>query len=272
MPEPTADLSSLAAASLIGVENNQFHTRLLRVSLALEESRAYWHHWQPHQPREKQALAAFEARWFGSKSLERVQALLAAFHHRYDVYPAPLTVLAHWQPSDPVTRQTIVHWHTQLSDPLYRAFTGDFLEQRRLQANPTIDRDLLGRWLVQQVPTTWAAATSQRMAMALITCAAAAGLCTTTTGSRRLTYPQVTDQALTYWLYILRHLDFQGTLLDNPYLASVGLKNGFLEQRLRKLPGLMFNRMAELYEFDWHYPDLKSWAMGELDLPGGARP
>jgi hypothetical protein len=39
-----------------------------------------------------------------------------------------------------------------------------------------------------------------------------------------------------------------------------------LEQRLRRLPGLSFNRMGDLYEFSWQYPDLKSWAMHELNL------
>jgi hypothetical protein len=99
-----------------------------------------------------------------------------------------------------------------------------------------------------------------------MTSAVAAGLCSGGSGMRSLKYPTVTDEALAYGLYFLRHLSFAGSLLENPYLASVGLSEGFLEQRLRRLPGLSFSRMGELQDFGWHYPDLKSWAMHTLDV------
>jgi hypothetical protein len=57
--------------------------------------------------------------------------------------------------------------------------------------------------------------------------------------------------------------------MENPYLASVGLSEGFLEQRLRKLPDISFNRMAELHDFGWAYPDLKTWALARLGQPLG---
>ncbi|MEN8446803.1 MAG: hypothetical protein ABG776_17535 [Cyanobacteria bacterium J06555_13] len=249
-----------------GAEVAQFHTRLLRVSLALDESRTYWEHAMPELPKTQRALLAFEGRWFGSKSMERVKRLLAEFSHRYEMYPDVLAVLRQWKPKDPVTRQNICHWHLQLTDPMYRAFTGDFLEQRRFQSAATINRDIAARWVSQNLSTQWASATVLRMATALITCATAAGLCESTPGSRSLGYPKVTDEALGYWLYTLRGLQFEGTLLANPYLASVGLSEGFLEDRLRQLSGLRFSRMGELHEFQWQYPDVSHWAKGELAL------
>ena len=240
------------------------HTRLLRISLALEESRAYWNNLHLGIFKEKRSMVAFEERWFSNKSMDRVRRLMAEFHHRYDAYPVALAVLMKWQPGDLMTRQNICHWHLQLTDPLYRRFTGEFLEQRRMQENATIDRDIVARWVTSQTESDWAAATTQRMATGLIAAAAAADLCSHCAGSRLLMYPKVTDTALSYWLYFLRYLSFEGTLLENSYLASVGLREGFLEQRLRRLPSLAFNRMGELYDFGWKYSDLEAWASHSL--------
>jgi len=244
-----------------GKEVSQFHTRLLRTSLALEESRAYWEHFRIDIPREQRAVIAFEERWFGSKSMARVRTLLVEFSHRFEAYPISLVVLKHWQPNDPTTRQNICHWHMQMSDPIYRNFTGVFLGQRRLQPNSDIDRDVVARWVTQQLESEWSAATTFRMATGLIATAAAAGLCSENSGMRSLKYPKVTDEALAYWLYFLRDLYFKGSLLSNPYFNSVGLFESFLEQRLSRLPGLSFTRMGDLYDFGWHYVDLKSWAI-----------
>ena len=250
-----------------GTEVEKFHTRLLRVSLALEESRSYWDQLQPETPKLGRADIAFAGRWFGSKSSARVKRLLAEFGHRYDAYPAALAVLLAWQPSDPSVRQNICHWHLQLSDPMYRAFSADFLEQRRSQSvAATIDRDSVARWVSHNLEAEWASATVLRMATALITCATAAGLCKQASRQRVLLYPQVTDVALAYWLYFLRGLRFEGSLLSNPYFASVGLSDRGLEERLAHLPGLRFSRMGDVYEFDWRYDGLQAWAAGELTL------
>lgn len=257
---------SLEKVQSYGAEVCQSHTRILRVSLVAEESRAYWKHLRTEIPKDKRAVVAFEERWFGSKSIERVRTLLAEFSHRYDAYPAALEVLLRWHPSDPTTRQNICHWHMQLADPMYRKFTDVFLEQRRLQPNSSIDRDVAARWVTQQLESEWSSATTLRMATGLIASSAAAGLCADNPGIRSLKYPKVTDEALVYWLYFLRNLSFKGSILDNPYFASVGLSEAFLEQRLRRLPDLSFNRMGELHDFGWYYADLKSWAIQALGL------
>ena len=252
-----------------GAEVTIAHTRLLRVSLALEESRAYWEHRHLTIPKANLVTLAFEERWFGNKSMERVRRLLSEFDHRYDSYPTALAVLTQWQPADLVTRQNLCHWHLQVVDPTYRQFTSDFLERRRQQPNATVDRDGVMRWVVATIGQNWAMATAQRMATGLMTAAAAAGLCAGGVGSRTLSYPQISDEALTYWLYFLRYLDFEGTLGSNPYFASVGLSEGFLEQRLRKLSDISFTRMAELHDFGWAYADLKTWALARLEKPQG---
>ena len=263
------DISPFAMDSkAYGAEVDKFHTRLLRVSLALEESRDYWEQMSLQTPREGRAELAFENRWFGSKSMARVQRLLAEFSHRYDAYPAAIATLIDWQPSDLITRQNICHWHLQLSDPMYRAFSSTFLELRRSHQSPhqssygeaKIDRDIVARWVAENITAQWASATVLRMATALITCATAAGLCERAGTQRTLTYPKVTDAALTYWVYFLRGLKYQGTVLKNPYFVSVGLSDRFLEQRLRQLEGLTFSRMGDLYEFDWRYANLQDWA------------
>jgi hypothetical protein len=247
-----------------GNEIEQFHTRLLRTSLIIEESRAYWEHLRLDIPKERRATVAFEERWFGSKSMPRVRLLLSELHHRYDAYPTALEVLMRWQPGDSLTRQNIGHWHLQLSDPTYRQFTGVFFEQRRSQGALVIDRDIVTRWLSQEFKLDWAMVTLQRMASSLLTAAAAAGLCSSGVGSRTIVYPKVSDEALGYWLYFLRHLSYAGSLVENPYLRSVGMSDLTLEQRVRQLPGFAFSRMSNLYDFGWQYPDLHSWASGVL--------
>ena len=259
---------SESAPVVYGSEFELFHTRLLRISLAIEDSRAYWEHLSLEAPPEKRAITAFEERWFGSKSLDRVQGLIAEFNHRYDQYPAALEVLMRWKPSDLLTRENLCHWHLQLADPLYRKFTGSFLVQRRLSGSPTISRDIAARWVTEQIPKAWSVATLQRMATSLVTASSAAGLCTKKPGTRQLTFPKVTDEALTYWIYLLRNLSFKGSLLENPYFGSVGLSEGFLENRLRQLPGLTFSRMGDLVDFNWQFESLSTWATHILQSDG----
>lgn len=245
-------------------ETREVHTRLLRLPLACEESRAYWLHARPDVPALDRAQEAFEERWFGSKSMARVRYLLINFSHRFDAFRESLDVLTRWRIADASTRQNICHWHAQLTDPIYREFSGDFLHDRRRHPEPSLDRDVVARWVERRLDGKWASATTLRMATALLTCATEAGLCEAGHGKKAVLYPKVPDEALAYLLYLLRGIDFEGTLLANPYLASVGLAEGFLEQRLRRLPGLTYHRMQHLQDLEWHHPDLKTWASATL--------
>lgn len=245
-------------------EATEVHTRILRLALGIEESRSYWEHVDPEVPVAERPLLAFEQRWFGSKSLERVRFLLSNLADRYDRFPEALAVLTRWRSMDAATRQVLCHWHLQLSDPLYRRFSGTFLVERRGLQDVKLDRDVVLRWVKNEFPDRWAEATAVQFASKLLSAASEAGLVSPKRDPRTLLFPKVTDLALAYLLHLLRGIRFQGTLTENPYLASVGLTEGFLDQRLRVLPSITFRRMAHLTEFEWAAPSLDAWAKETL--------
>jgi hypothetical protein len=237
----------------------QIHTRLITVSLIVDEARTFWRVQNPEQSKAEQIEAAFTERWFGNKSLARVRRLVRALHERFAVIPSTLSTLRQWDPDEYQTRALVCHWHTQLTDPLYRRFTSDFFEQRRRYPEPTVDHDVTLRWVQSTCPGRWSEPTNGRVASGLLSTAHSAGLCAEGPAQRALLFPFVTDDALTYLLLLLREVRFDGTLLSNPYLSSVGLTEGFLELRLRKLSTLRFSRMGDLTDIQWAFPDLKSW-------------
>jgi len=243
-------------------EVTQVHTRLLKCSLDLEESRAYWRHSATPSPITPER--AFTEYWFGARSLPRVALLLTNLRARFDAYPAALTVLQQWPDMDLATRRAICHWHLQLSDPLYRAFTGTYLLARH---RPHITRDAVITWVGEQGPGRWTMATRIQFASKLLTAAHAAGLVIGIRDPRPLAIPPTPNDALTYLLYLLRDLQFTGTLLDNPYLASVGLTGSELDARLRALQALTFRRQGTLIELEWAYADLPTWAQAHHPAP-----
>jgi hypothetical protein len=244
-------------------EATKIHTRIQRLALGIEESRSYWDHVDTSSPPAQRALGAFEQRWFGAKSLERVRFVVANFVDRYDPFPEALAVLRQWRSMDAATRQVLCHWHLQLSDPLYRRFTGAFLVARR-GGRASLDRDITLRWVKNEFPGRWSEATRVQFASKLLSAASEAGLISAKRDPRTLLLPKVPDLALAYLLYVLRSTRFEGTLTDNPYLASVGLTDGFLDQRLRSLPGISFRRMGALTDLEWAHPSLTAWAEATL--------
>lgn len=239
-------------------ETTQIHTRLLKCALEVEEARAYWSHTDGTAPVSSQQ--AFDEYWFGAKSLARVEVLLTNMRARFDAFPPSLPVLHRWPQMTPDVRRLICHWHLQAADPLYRAFTGDYMAKRRSGPRPELTRDLVVRWVEQQEPGRWTGRTNIQFASKLLSAAYAAGLVGTNRDPRPILIPRVADEALEYLLYLLRALRFRGSLLDNPYLSSVGLQEGVLADRLRTLPGVTVRRQGDLVEFDWRYADLRAWA------------
>ena len=69
MAPPAASAPQLA-------EVTEVHTRILRLALGVDEARAYWANVDPTVPPGPRALQAFEQRWFGAKTLDRVKTLL----------------------------------------------------------------------------------------------------------------------------------------------------------------------------------------------------
>ncbi|MBI2378671.1 MAG: DUF1819 domain-containing protein [Deltaproteobacteria bacterium] len=246
------------------VEVTELHARILRLALGVEESRAYWEHVDPAVPHARRAMQAFEERWFGAKSLYRVRFVLSNFAERYDAYPDALGALRGWTGMDAPTRQLICRWHLQLSDPMYRSFTGTFLVERRAMRDPRLDRDVVLRWVKTTYPDKWAEATYVQYASKLLSASIAAGLVSSTRNAHAPLFPKVTDLALAYLMRVLQQTQFEGTQLDNPYLRSVGLTDAFLDQRLSKLDGLEYRRMGALFELHWAQPTLSAWAEATL--------
>jgi hypothetical protein len=236
----------------------EIHTRIMKCALDIENSRAYWEH--AGGTEKVSASEAFGAYWFGARSLARVRMLLAHLKVRFDAYPSALQVLHGWTEMDPDARRLICHWHLQLSDPLYRAFTGEYLVGRVEAGRFDVGRDLVVGWVEEQAPKRWTMATRMKFASKLLSAATSAGLVLPGREPRKIEYPRVGDLPLTYMLYLLREVDFAGTLLENPYLASVGLRNDVLEHRLRGLKALRFVRQGNLAEFGWRHADLLGWA------------
>lgn len=241
-------------------EETRVHTRLQRLALGVEESRAYWASVDPTVPSAARAVAAFEGRWFGAKSLERIRVLLPYLAARYDAFPNALDALRRWRAMEPETRRAICHWHLQLTDPIYRRFSGDFLPTRREALGATLDRAAVLRWTRTTFPDRWGESTLVQFASKLLSAGAEAGLLSPAPDPRKLPLPRVPDEALVYLLYLLRELRFEGSLADNPYLRSVGIVGTVLDHRLRSVTAVRLRRVGSVCDFEWAHPTLASWA------------
>jgi hypothetical protein len=126
-------------------EVGEIHTRVITLGLGLEESRVYWRHGDHGLNPGALATRAFEERWFGVKSLAWLRRMLPLVRFRYDPYPAALGVLRRWRDMDVATRQLVCHWHLQLTDPLYRAFTTAFLDDDNRPPGGLLKREAVQR-------------------------------------------------------------------------------------------------------------------------------
>lgn len=239
-------------------EVTKFHSRLLRSSLDIESSRAYWKHAMP-QKTGSQAKLAFEAYWFGSKSMARVQTLVRQFDWQFGAIPQAMQVLNLWKEIDADTRRLICHWHLQFSDPLYRAFSGTFLPDRIESGRSEVTKDLVVRWIESLNPGQWQTRTQMRIANNLFHASKEAGLIRSSRDPRTAISSAVTDLGLTYMVYLLREVQFEGTIMANPYFRSVGLENDSLESRLRSLGCIEFQKQGSLIEFGWKHETFAAW-------------
>ncbi len=245
----------------MSAEHTTIHTHIMRAGLLVEESRAWWQRRrQEDQP--DLATAAFDEYWFGIRSEARVGVLVGVLQARFDAFPDALAVLHRWSDTTPTERALLCHWHIQLSDPLYRAFSGVHLPSSR-QRGQVLQRGVVD-WVEADQPGRWGMSSRLKIASAMLSCAYHAGLLASSRDPRVLTTPRVSDRALGYILHLLRQTTHAGSTLENPYLASVGLTGEALEVRLRQLPGVTYRRMGHLVELDWQHPDLNSWAEATL--------
>jgi len=253
-------------------ESTEPHTRMMKCTLEVEPSRAYWAECGlTGGPITKEH--AFERAIFGSKTFLRVDRLIADLRHRYDALPFTLPVLGHWREMDPVDRVLICHWHTQLADPIYRKFAGEFVVSRANGLRPIVDSDMTIAWIEAQVPERWQYPTKSKIASKMMTSAMTAGILASNRDPRTIQFPRVSDLALTYLMYVLRNVHFVGTMVANPYLASVGMDSDEVTRRLRLLPAVGLRRQGELIEFQWLHDNLEQWAeaAGLLDTAESER-
>lgn len=246
-------------------EETRIHNRILKCTLELEHARSYWR--LTDGSRTITTMEAYESFLFGSRSPARLSELLTNLRARFDAFPAALPVLHVWEAMSLDTRRLVCHWHLQLADPLYRRFTGEYLMERRVGGRAEVSRAPLAGWLERVQPGRWAMSTRLQLASKLLTAAHGAGLVASTRDPRPLAYPRIDAVALGYLLYLLRGIDVDGSLLDNPYLKSLGLAGGVLEDLLRRAPGLHFRRQGDLVDFGWQHADLADWARQVLDAP-----
>lgn len=132
----------------------EIHTRILRVTLAEPECRAYWQHVDLGVPVDERVAMAFEQRWFGARTIARVRTLMTTLSQRFDATPDAVAALRAWRSIPADTRVLVCHWHLQFSDPVYRAFTGGYLAERRAEGRATVDRDQVERGSMRRGATS----------------------------------------------------------------------------------------------------------------------
>lgn len=251
-------------------EAREVHARLIKAGLEIDASRGYWAH--TDGSRAVSAREAFDGYWFGARSLARVKDLLSNMRVRYNAYPSALATLHRWSGMQPETRRLVCHWHLMLADPLYRSFSGGFMPERRQHQRTDVRTDLVSGWIGRVTGERWTTPTRIKIATRLLAAGHDAGLIGGARDPRLLTLPRVPDRALTYLLYLLREVSFEGSLLHNPYLTSVGLDGDALTGRLRALPDLAFTRQPDVIDFGWRYRNLRAWADATVAAPRAAEP
>jgi hypothetical protein len=241
------------------VENKNEHTRILRVMLATEDCVSYWKAPQTKSSKKERAHLAFEQRWFGSKSESRVKTLLGDMALRFDAFPTALTALRTWLPPHGVA-PWLCHLHTQLADPIYRIFTGEFLPKRRSLGYASVDKDIVARWVQETWPGRWSAATCIKFGGNMLATAYEAGLLKDRKDPRKLSTPRPPKQAIEYLLYLLRETTIQESILTSSYLRSIAPDAESLESGLRGVDAVRLQSVGEIRNLEWQYPSLQAWA------------
>lgn len=249
-------------------ESTKEHTRILRVMLAAQDSAAYWRAPVLDAPLPVRAEAAFRGHWFGTKSEARVKTLMADMALRFDAYPVALTALRAWCPPQEIA-PWVCHFHVQLADPIYRRFTGEFLPDRLLKGYAEVDREGVARWVQEQWPGRWSAATCMKFGSNLLATAYEAGLLRDRKDPRKLAAPRPPPLAFEYLLYLLREVVLSQRMLESPYVRSVAPDQDALAVLLRSAPNVQLRSLGNVHEFDWSYPSLLSWARARAEEAAG---
>lgn len=239
-------------------ESTEYHTRLLKAALAVEDCRAYWQA-RRTKPQPTPNIA-FQEYWFGARSLPFLQRLLGDMRARFEAYPESLFVLSAWTDMSVSVRLSICHWHLQLADPLYRNFTGQFLPERAASGFDSVRKSIVADWIEDCCPDRWQLVTRNQFARKLLYAAADAGLLKQTGSEWNIVAPTTDQVALTYLLYLLRSIDFEGSVTRNLYLRSVVIDEAEIARRFRASSALKVFVQADLVDVAWQHESLTEWA------------
>ncbi len=247
-------------------EANTVHTRILRCMLAVEDSYAYWQRVETAVPVGQRARLAFENRWFGTKSEARIRTFMTDMVERFDAYPEALALLRELGTVPAHVRPYICHIHTQLADPIYRRFTGEMLPTRREQGQTTIDREVVARWVDSLEPGRWSASTCTKFGSNLLATAAEVGLVAGKKDPRKLPVLVTPDWILGYTLYLLRDVEIEGSLDNNPYLRSLGITRESLGRLGARVAGVRIDELGGVFEVSWLESSLRDWGLRHLGV------
>lgn len=245
-------------------EATTVHTRILRCMLAVDDCAAYWEHVDPSVPLAERASVAYRDRWFGVKSEARVRTLLPDMMARFDAAPEALALLREVSPLPARLRPWICHLHTQLADPIYRRFTGDFLPARRAQGLRSVDLEGVARWVQDVEPDRWAVATRTKFASNLLATAFDVGLVGARRDPRPLAVPTPPDAVVGYALQLLRGVVHAGSAIDNAYLRSIGVTADAFGAAVMRAPGVRFAQLGTTSELGFDEPSLLAWGRSHL--------
>ena len=180
---------------------------------------------------------------------------------RFDAFPAALRVLAGWRAMPPEARRLICHFHVQLTDPLYRAFTGEFLPERRDALRLEVHRQTVIQWAAEHGPSRWALKTQLQFASRLLSCAGAAGLLRGTRDPREVVAPRVPDaRARVHPLHAARApvpRQPRRRIPTSRRSAWPAVTSPIGCARCRTIE---LRQVGDVHELDWRYPDLEAWA------------
>lgn len=199
-------------------EETSLHTGLLRLGLAVEQSRVFCSRAGQESVTAILLQQALREEWFPKASESRSRYLVQQLARRFP--PGYRRALS--APSE-LQAPLVCHWHLQLTDPLYRLYTGDYLMERWSSPTQSVNLEGSSEWVRKQALTFgWRPNTVRRLASGLLSSATEAGLCRRGgRDDRELRLPQVGAQDKEYLTNLLERA---GVLTNRSgYLLPVGL-------------------------------------------------
>ena len=249
----------------MNTEVSKIHTRLLRSTLLEEDSQSFWRNYNG-ESQEEAVEKAYNDYWFGNANKATIKRTLGNLFERFVNFPQCLEVLKLWTDMTVQERAIICHWHVQMTDILYRRFTSEFLPSRFVYSPPTFHKDQAQQWVYGFMAEKWAGTTQAQMASKMLNCIRNTGLVSSENKETiQLRYPLISNRCVTYLLYTLREITFNGSLLENPYFKSVGLTGSFLTSQVNQSPSISIQQTGDHTSFEWKHPSLIEWGQNEFN-------